>query len=123
MFILKDVQQIIEDNYTEDICNSVINYINNLTGGEFEGIFDNTVDYALCDSVGDMSVISYDEIEFDGQIEINGEIEVETQITAYVHWDGEDVELDNINVSLTVTFSLYYNAGKFEDFEILDIYL
>lgn len=123
MFILKDVQQIVEDNYADDIYNSVANYINNLTGGEFQDIFENTIDFGVCEGIGDMNVISYDVKEFDGQIEITGEIEVESEITGYVHWDGEDVELDRITAILTITFSLYYNKGKYEDFEIIDIYL
>lgn len=123
MFILKDVQQIIEDSYTSDIFNFVSGFIQNLTGGELQGIFDNTIDFAVCDNIYDMNVISYEESEFDGQIEISGEIEMQAQITGYVHWDGENVKLDSITTAITVTFSLYYNAGKFEDFEILDIYL
>lgn len=123
MFILKDIQQIIDDIYDDTIFFRVINYINDLSGEEFEGIFDNTVDYAVCDCVGDMNVISYDETEFDGQIEVSGEIEVEADITAYAYWDGEDVELESITIGLTVTFSVYFNKGVFEDFEILDIYM
>lgn len=123
MFILRDVQQIIADNYADEIYNRVANYINNLTGGEFQDIFENPVDFGVCEGIGDMNVISYETKEFDEQIEITGEIEAETEITGYVHWDGEDMELDSITAILTMTFSLYYNKGKYEDFEIIDIYL
>ena len=117
------MQDIVEKHFSNDIYSRVSDYIQDMSGGEFEGIFENNVDYASCDSVGDIEELSFDAEEFDKQIEISGELEVVAEVTGYVHWDGEEVELDTEEISLVLVFALYENKGKFEDFEIMDIYI
>ena len=123
MFILSDVQDIVEKHFSNDIYGRVTDYIENLSGGEFAGIFENDIDYAVCENLGRIQVLAFDEEKFDGQTEISGTVEVGAEVIGYVHWDGEEVELDTEEVSLMLQFSFYEDNGKFEDFEILDIYI
>ena len=123
MITLRDVQQIIEDNFLENIYFEIIDYINNLSGAELSDFFEYAVDFATCNIIDDAKIINYKEQQFDNQNEIVGSLEVGVEIDGYVHWENEDMNINSVKSKVVVWFSLYEKDDVYEDFAILDIYL
>lgn len=115
MFLLSDVQQIIDDNYINEINEIITSYVESLMGDELTGIFEFSADFVECEVISDAKVISSNEDRYDGQIEISGNLEVGIKITGYVHWDGEDIEHGFTEKDVMAEFSMYCNEEKFEE--------
>lgn len=123
MFSLSDVQQIIDEKYVDEINEVITTYVESLAGEELADIFDFSADFVECEVTSDAKVVSNNEDKYDGQIEISGNLEVGIKITGYVHWDSEDIAHDAVEKNAVAMFSFYFNKEKFEDFQIVDIYL
>ncbi len=123
MLSLINVQQVIDDFFLYKICSDVTDCIGNLTGEELQGVFEDDVDHAVCVDIEGVAVLSYDTTEYDDQTEISGEIEVKAELRGYIYLEDEEIDIGAVQKSISVSFLMYQNGGRYEDFEILEISL
>lgn len=112
------VLQIIVSNFSNELEMAIYEATKDLDGFELEEIFEQLIDFAEVDDIGNTEVVDYKVDVCDDVNVLHGIIKVDVSLDGYVHWDGENEILDTQNYEFEFEFGFKDKEEKYYDFEL-----
>lgn len=100
----EEVRIILENRFLDEIIMKVLDVVDEMGEGDWADRFDLLVDYVMFDEIEDMDVVSWKEEEEGESSVVSGTLELTAGLDAYVHWDGEEILIDNAGFPMEFTF-------------------
>lgn len=122
MISKNDVLQIIEENFFQELAQSVEDSISNLESEEFESIFEQLVDYAELDTIDEVAIDNIEQEEDEAGVTIEGIMDVRVSLNGFVYWDGEYNYIEDGEYILGFAFSFFVEGTEYSDFDMEHIY-
>ena len=98
------VLEMISSTFWDEIETFVEENVMDFEGEELMDIFAQPVDYALLDSIESMSILDFDTDKEEENESISGTLQVVALVEGYVHWDGENVWLEDEEMCMGIAF-------------------
>ncbi len=99
------VLEMISSTFWDEIETFVEENVMDFEGEELMDIFSQPVDYALLDSIESMRILDFDTDKEEKNESISGTLQVVALVEGYVHWDGENVWLEDEEMCMGIAFS------------------
>ena len=98
MISKNDILQIIEENFLQELEQSVEESISNLESEDLESIFEQLVDYAELDTIDEVAIDSIEQEEDDVGVAIEGVMDVRVSLNGFAYWGGSIITLRIVNI-------------------------
>ena len=119
------IEEIITENFFDDIFEEVSRYVHNLDSYDLRDIFSEDIEYAEIDGINRINLIKYNSEDIENQKEISGASEISINLDGYLYWDSENHLIESVETTFVIDFVFYYiiDEREYKDFEITEIYL
>lgn len=113
------ILEILQSNFGAEIESFVDCYVMDMDSDQLSGAFEQTVDYAVLDTIDEMDVVNF-QVEKDRTDEemMNGVFYVLAMLEGYVYWEGEHVFVGSEEIELDFRFSFLKYNGEYFDFKM-----
>ena len=105
MISKNDILQIIEENFLQELEQSVEESISNLESEDLESIFEQLVDYAELDTIDEVAIDDVEQEEDDIGVTIEGVMDIRVSLNGFSYWDGEYNYIEDGEYILGFAFS------------------
>lgn len=122
MISKNDILQIIEENFLQELEQSVEESISNLESEDLESIFEQLVDYAELDTIDEVAIDDVEQEEDDIGVTIEGVMDIRVSLNGFSYWDGEYNYIEDAEYVLGFAFSFYAEGTEYSDFDMEHIY-
>lgn len=122
MISKNDILQIIEENFLQELEQSVEESISNLESEDLESIFEQLVDYAELDTIDEVAIDDVEQEEDDTGVTIEGVMDIRVSLNGFSYWDGEYNYIEDGEYVLGFAFSFYAEGTEYSDFDMEHIY-
>lgn len=122
MISKNDILQIIEENFLQELEQSVEESISNLESEDLESIFEQLVDYTELDTIDEVAIDDVEQEEDDTGVTIEGVMDIRVSLNGFSYWDGEYNYIEDAEYVLGFAFSFYAEGTEYSDFDMEHIY-
>ena len=116
------ILEVLRSNFAKNIKEFVDKCIMEWDGFDLDDIFEEAVDFALLDSVEEMTIEEYNVEDENGGQTVDGICEITVAVNGFIK-AGEDVAYRDTQIAvLGIGFSFYVENDKFSDMELEYLY-
>ena len=112
------ILEILQSNFGAEIESFVDCYVMDMDPGQLAGAFEQTVDYAVLDTIDEMDVVNFHvEKDITDEEMMDGIFYVLAMLEGYAYWGGEHVFVGSEEIELDFHFSFLKFNGKYSNFK------